>query len=93
MGQTLHFISLKWWIPFVERNAKQNLGLIGVQMSLLPSSIKVFTSNIPANHISYVIKFLQPNQNTLLQTLKWKWKHRSHIRYKETKIARIFENW
>ena len=28
--------------------------VLGVQMSLLPSSFKVYTSNIPANDISYV---------------------------------------
>ena len=30
--------------------------VLGVQMSLLPSSFKVYTSNIPANDISYVNK-------------------------------------
>ena len=30
--------------------------VLGVQMSLLPSSFKVYTSNIPANDISYVSK-------------------------------------
>ena len=30
--------------------------LLGVQMSLLPSSFKVYTSNIPANDVSYVNK-------------------------------------
>ena len=28
--------------------------VLGVQMPLLPSSFKVYTSNIPANNISYV---------------------------------------